>query len=290
MAHMIYQNFQSSPATIDRIGGTGKPAAAWPLGSSASQGVRERGELSSGRSIGTFFVICADEHVVINDFRAFDGDSVTFLGQFSTRAELRSNISVTASVNQQAGDLIVTLENGVRAVFIGAAKCPETFIQSVVDFSSEGQSAFRLADRMNSASDCAIDAFVNSLGTEAYEATFNEQSSVILFANLRPTAFASVLNAFDEDEIDALLTRLGVSHMRLLLKEMTRDELKAFIEGLKGHALIALKANFGLAGRTGAANQCQQLEPGAQYDLVRASARQLAVAERSQLAARMLHT
>ena len=192
-----------------------------------------------------FIVVPSDTHIVVNNFDVARGDAITFLGQFSSRADLRAAMCLTGSRDLRDGDVIITMENGARAVFVGVAAQAEDLIDAVFDFSAEGQTAFKLADALNNATSAEIDAFVTALGTDEFDRAFGVGSAAVLLANLDTPAATRLLNVLEAEELDELLHNVGASTLKLLLEELTLTELVNFLSGVNETVVVAMADHMG---------------------------------------------
>ena len=142
-------------------------------------------------------------------------------------------------------DVIITMENGARAVFVGAAAQAEDLIDAVFDFSAEGQTAFKLADALNNATSAEIDAFVTALGTDEFDRAFGVGSAAVLLANLDTPAATRLLNVLEAEELDELLHNVGAGTLKLLLEELTLTELVNFLSGVNETVVGAMADHMG---------------------------------------------
>ena len=188
-----------------------------------------------------FIVVPSDTHIVVNNFDVARGNAITFLGQFSSRADLRAAMCLTGSRDLRDGDVIITMENGARAVFVGAAAQAEDLIDAVFDFSAEGQTAFKLADALNNATSAEIDAFVTALGTDEFDRAFGVGSAAVLLANLDTPAATRLLNVLEAE----LLHNVGAGTLKLLLEELTLTELVNFLSGVNETVVGAMADHMG---------------------------------------------
>ena len=203
------------------------------------------------RSSGThwspsaYFIIPADDHIVIDDFSAANGDIVTFLGQFTSAKHLLRHIDVTVPLNGQNGDLIVTSEAGFRAIFLGAGGDRDQFVDSVIDFTPAGKTALAVADRINDADEAQIEAFLASLGTEIFETLFRGLCGALLLANLTAQSCALLLNLFDQEELANILGDIGSRGISMILAEMSEGELGAFYQNVGSEVMATLTTHMG---------------------------------------------
>lgn len=219
----------------DIFGGTGEDIL------SAGQGENH----TTGGEGGDYFVISSEGHTIVEDFNYLDGDRVTFLGQFENPEHLIEHIDTTGSVGDQPGDIIVTGEGGNRTIFIGAAGQQEQFINSIVDFSVEGQNSILLADTLNEMDPGEINTFVDSLDTEEFNDQFGSLDSVILFSNLNAEVGAELLNSFDQPELEDFFDSMGDQGLKLAIGEMTPEELFTFFDGIDQSVIPELISELG---------------------------------------------
>lgn len=194
-----------------------------------------------------FIVIPSDTHIVVSDLDLARGDAITFLGQFPSRADLRAAMSLTGACGLRDGDVIITMENGARAVFVGAAAVSEQLIDAVFDFSAQGQTAFKLADALNNATSAEIETFVTALGTDEFDRAFGVGSAAVLLANLNTPAATRLLNVLEPEELDEVLCNVGAGTLKLLLEELTLNELVTFLAGVSSGVVSAMAEQMGPA-------------------------------------------
>ena len=196
-------------------------------------------------STGAYYIIPSDDHIVIDNYSAPNGDFVTFLGQFTNAEHLTRHIDVTVPSNGENGDLIVTSETGFKAIFLGAGDDTAQFVDSVIDFTPAGKTALSVADKMNDADEAEIEAFLASLGTELFETLFRGLCGALLLANLTAQSCAVLLNSFDQKELADILGDIGSHGMSMILAEMTEGEIGAFFQNVGSEVMITLTTQMG---------------------------------------------
>ena len=196
-------------------------------------------------STGAYYIIPSDDHILIDNYSASNGNFVTFLGQFTNAEHLTRHIDVTVPSNGETGDLIVTSETGFKAIFLGAGDDTAQFVDSVIDFTLAGKTALSVADKMNDADEAEIEAFLASLGTELFETLFRGLCGALLLANLTAQSCAVLLNSFDQEELADILGDIGSHGMSMILAEMTEGEIGAFFQNVGSEVMITLTTQMG---------------------------------------------
>ena len=194
----------------------------------------------SGRDL---FSVSITSNSIIEDWSFDSGDQISFQGQYESVDDVRSRMVDVHYSDGRPGDLVIEHETGTTTTIRGAAGKQDTISEMLFDHQPVGVNTLAQANLLNTLTPRQVEAIIEALGSEEYDAYRSLIDPTLLAQNLDGRHFASFLNGLDAHEAQNFIRDIPEDARQELLNEMGAAELNSFLGHLDYEQTIALLRN-----------------------------------------------